>query len=209
MVLVQIIHFPVAVVVQVMHPSGIFWTYGDWCDFCSPAQRVWQQFRLAIPVYVALFYGPNLFLWIAGRDRRVFRSIVLALVLYTTFATAFFLSTDRPSHNYVRVAALFLFLLALMSAILSSKLGRRAKGVSSVLSLVAGALLLVSISRRDTTLWVDFSSALFVLTFAIGAALVAVHLLERLVTASPRSARRGGMQSAAPAPADRGHPYSE
>src|SRR2546430_214754 len=37
---------------------------GRSCDFCHPSDFVWSHMRLAVPVYLGLFYLPNLALMI-------------------------------------------------------------------------------------------------------------------------------------------------
>jgi hypothetical protein len=37
---------------------------GEWCDFCSAQQVLWYHVRFAVPVYVLLFYGPTLIVWV-------------------------------------------------------------------------------------------------------------------------------------------------
>lgn len=45
---------------------------GEWCDFCSAQQVLWNHVRFAVPVYVVLFYLPNLVMWFVRwfRNRR-------------------------------------------------------------------------------------------------------------------------------------------
>jgi len=40
------------------------------CDFCTPAERLQSHLALAIPVYVTLFYIPNLIAWILRQRRQ-------------------------------------------------------------------------------------------------------------------------------------------
>jgi hypothetical protein len=55
--------FPTAVIGRITSPyrgmDVFFDRGGEWCDFCSAQQVLWYHFRFAVPVYVALFYIPN------------------------------------------------------------------------------------------------------------------------------------------------------
>lgn len=58
------LNLPTAIIGRVTSPyRGIdvfFDRGGEWCDFCSAQQILWNHVRFAVPVYVVLFYLPNL-----------------------------------------------------------------------------------------------------------------------------------------------------
>ena len=55
--------FPTAIVGRVTSPYrgiDVFFERGEWCETCSWQQELWVHVRFAVPVYVVLFYLPNL-----------------------------------------------------------------------------------------------------------------------------------------------------
>jgi hypothetical protein len=66
--------YPTALVGRITAPyrgmDVIFDQGGEWCDFCSAQQRLWNHVRFAVPVYLVLFYVPNIVLWILRRFRK-------------------------------------------------------------------------------------------------------------------------------------------
>src|SRR5258706_12729094 len=65
--------YPIAVIGRLTRPyrgmDVFFDRGGEWCDFCSAQQVLWNHVRFAVPVYVVLFYLPTLALWIVRRLR--------------------------------------------------------------------------------------------------------------------------------------------
>ena len=47
------------------------------CDFCTPTERFQSHMTLAIPLYVILFYLPNVVAWLWWRRRRSKRETLL------------------------------------------------------------------------------------------------------------------------------------
>jgi hypothetical protein len=123
--IVRILNFPVALAGELLYPiRGIQVVFRDddtWCDFCSLSEMFRQQVRLAIPVYLFLFYVPAALRSIARKDARLFKRIVVGLLIYTAFATAYFLMTaDGNRRGDVRVAAMCFLILAVAVARSSS-----------------------------------------------------------------------------------------
>jgi hypothetical protein len=67
----KVLDWPVATVGQLFprwYGVDVFYG-GRSCDFCKPIDFVWSHTRLAVPVYVVLFYLPNFVVWIVRRFR--------------------------------------------------------------------------------------------------------------------------------------------
>src|SRR5437868_8191000 len=95
-VIVRILDFPVALAGEVLPIRGmelIFNDHDTWCDFCPIGEMFRQQMRIAIPTYLFLLYLPTLFRWVARRDVRLFKRIIIGLFIYAVFTAAFFLVT--------------------------------------------------------------------------------------------------------------------
>lgn len=43
--------------------------YGSWCDFCSPDELMWNNLRIAVPIYILLLYIPVATRWSVRRVR--------------------------------------------------------------------------------------------------------------------------------------------
>jgi hypothetical protein len=66
---------PTAIVGHVTTPYrgiDVFFEHGEWCETCPWQQELLVQMRSAVPVYVVLFYLPNLVVWFVRwfRSRR-------------------------------------------------------------------------------------------------------------------------------------------
>ena len=68
----KVLNWPVSVVGQFIPGwSGInVVSAGGGCDFCTPTERLGDHTALAIPLYVAVLYGPNAVAWILRRRQR-------------------------------------------------------------------------------------------------------------------------------------------
>ena len=118
----------------------VFDDHDTWCDFCPIGEMFRQQMRLAIPVYLVLLYIPTLIRSIRRRNAPLFNRIVIGLVVYAVFTTAFFLVIgDRRGRGDLRTAAMWFLILAAAAAITWSQLAPRAKAAAVAVVLLVGA----------------------------------------------------------------------
>ena len=150
--IVRIFDFPVAVAGEVLPIRGVELVFDDhdtWCDFCTADERFYQQLRIAIPTYLFLLYLPTLLRWMARRNRRLFQRVAVGLLIYAAFTTAFFpLIGDGDRKDDVRIAAMWLLILAVAAAVAWSRIAPRWKNyaIAAVLLVGAGAMQFVLIS---------------------------------------------------------------
>jgi len=145
--IVRILDFPVALAGELLYPIRgmelVFRDYDTWCDFCPIGEMFRQQMRIAIPTYLFLLYIPTLLRAVARRDARLFKRIIISLLIYTLFMAAFFLVTGNGDRRGdVRIAALCLLILSAAAGVAWSNLTERwkAAGISFVLLLGAWSL---------------------------------------------------------------------
>lgn len=65
-------NLPTAIVGRITSPYrgiDVFCNRGEWCETCPWQQELWVHVRFAVPVYVVLFYLPNLLFAIVWRFR--------------------------------------------------------------------------------------------------------------------------------------------
>src|ERR1700692_554812 len=68
----KVFDWPVATAGQLFprwHGVDVFYG-GRSCDFCKPADVVWGHVCLAVPLYVVLFYLPNILLLVLPRCKK-------------------------------------------------------------------------------------------------------------------------------------------
>ena len=142
-VLVRVLDFPVALAGEVLPIRGMELVFDDhdtWCDFCQPVEMVRLQLRLAIPVYLVLLYVPALLRPPARRRPRLFKRIVIGLSIYAILTTAYFLITpDSDRRGDLRIAAMWLVILAAAAAVAWSNLAERMKAIGISAVLLVGA----------------------------------------------------------------------
>jgi hypothetical protein len=143
-VTVRILNFPVALAGELLYPIRgmqlVFPDYDTWCDFCPVGEMFRQQMRLAIPVYLFLLYIPTVLRSIRRRDPRLFKRIVIGLLIYVTFTTAYFLmTTDGNRRGDVRIAVMWFLILATAAAFTWSQIERRWKIAAVVAVLLVSA----------------------------------------------------------------------
>ena len=156
-VIVRLLDFPVALAGEVLPIRGmelVFDDHGTWCDFCPIGEMFRQQMRIAIPTYLLLFYVPTLLRRVTRRDARLFKRIVIGLLIYAAFTTAYFLVTgDGDRRGDVRIAAMWFLTLSAAAAFAWSKIEPRWKSTAVVAVLLAGAwaFAFMMTSRRRWT----------------------------------------------------------
>jgi len=193
---IRILNFPVAVAGELFYPirgvQVLFDGYSTWCDFCPPDELFRHQMRIAIPTYLVLFYLPSLTRSIARRDARLFRRIVIGLLVYALFTTAFFLIiADSIGRSAFRAAALCLLILSAAAAFAWSKIGPRWKLTAIVAVLLAGASIFSFIASDSGGTRPFFVSYLMLLIFGVSATLGMTWAIERLAiyASNPRRER--------------------
>jgi len=193
-VLCYALTYPPAVVSQLTYPlSGmdLFFTRGStWCDFCSPQDFFWYHLRFAVPVYVALFYVPTFLRFAARRDKRLFKRIMIGLLIYVVTTTIFFAVTSGSDRRGdIRIAALWFVILSGASAFGWSRLDEKLKafGVAGVILIGAWpfSYLMTFIAPKVDGIHIGYYIAnLFVLTvgvtFVLGMTWLAEYVLRRL-----------------------------
>jgi hypothetical protein len=118
----------------------VFDDHEPWCDFCPVSEMFWQQIRLAIPVYLVLLYLPTLFRSIRRGEPRVFHRVLIGLMVYAVFTSAFFLlSGSHHGRADLRIAAMWLLILSVAEAAAWSKLAPRMKAAAVGAVLLVGA----------------------------------------------------------------------
>jgi hypothetical protein len=139
-VIVRVLDFPVALAGEVLPSRGmelVFDDRGPWCDFCPTGEMFRQQMRIAIPTYPVLLYLPAAMRSIARRNRRLFRRIVIGLLVYAAFTAAYFLVTsDSNRSGDIRIAAMWFLILSAAAAFAWSKIERRWKFTAVVAVLL-------------------------------------------------------------------------
>ncbi|HET8774710.1 MAG TPA: hypothetical protein VFP80_12990 [Thermoanaerobaculia bacterium] len=184
---VQILNFPVALAGEILYPiRGIqllFDDYSTWCDFCSSGEMFRQQMRIAIPAYLALLYIPTVVRSIARRDSRLFKRIVIGLLVYAVFSTAYFLVTGHGARRAdVRIAAMWFLIFSLAAAFAWSKIGPRWKFTAVVAVLLVGAWAVPSmmtfIAPKMDEVRPSFVSYLVLLIFGVGGILWLTSVIE-------------------------------
>jgi hypothetical protein len=186
LVMVRILDFPVALAGEVLPIRGMDLAFGDsgsWCDFCSRSERFRQQMRLAIPTYLFLLYVPTLLWCVARRDARLFQRIIIGLLVYTVFTAAFFLVTgDGVRGDGLRIAAIWLAILAAAAAFAWSPLDRpwRIAGIAAVLLLGALAFpfLMAFLTPDMDEMQPYYPSYLFLLALGAGGTLWLTRPIE-------------------------------
>jgi hypothetical protein len=142
--LVRFLDFPVALAGELLYPIRgmelVFDDHGSWCDFCPTGEMFRQQIRLAVPVYLVLLYLPTLLRSVLRRDSRLFSRILIGLIVYAAFTTAFFLFIGgRVGRTDLRIAAMWLLILSAAAAFAWSKLSARLKIAGVTVVLLLGA----------------------------------------------------------------------
>jgi hypothetical protein len=143
LVIVRILDFPVALAGELLYPIRgmelVFRDYDTWCDFCSIGEMFWQQMRIAIPTYLILLDIPILLRAVARRDTRLFKRIVIGLLIYTMFTAAFLVMGNGDRRGDVRIAVLCLLILSAAAGVAWSNLTERLKGAGISFVLLIGA----------------------------------------------------------------------
>jgi len=177
---VRLLNFPVALAGELFYPiRGIqllFEDYSTWCDFCPVGEMFRQQMRIAIPTYLVLLYIPAAMRSIVRRDARLLKRIVIGLLIYTAFTTAYFLVTgggDRRGD--VRIAAMWFLILSATAAFAWSKIEPRWKFAAVVAVLLVGAwafpFMMAFIAPKMDEVRPYFVSYLVLLIFGVGGTL--------------------------------------
>lgn len=187
-VIVRVLDFPVALAGEVLPIRGmelVFDNHDTWCDFCQPGEMFRQQMRLAIPVYLLLLYVPNLILSVAHRKPRLFKRIVIGLSIYSAFTFAYFLITsDADRRGDVRIAVVWLLILAAAAAVAWSNMTERLKalGISTVLFAGAWVFVLTKalIAPKIDEVRPYFVSYLVLLIFGVGGTLWLTQVIEKV-----------------------------
>lgn len=187
-VIVRLLDFPVALAGEVLPIRGmelVFDDHGTWCDFCSVGEMFRQQMRIAIPTYLLLFYVPTLLRRVARRDVRVFKRIVIGLLIYAAFTAAYFLFTgDGDRRGDVRIAAMWFLILSAAAAFAWSKIERRWRFTAVVTVLLAGAwafaFMMTFIAPKMDEVRPYFVSYLVLLIFGVGGTLLLTWVIENL-----------------------------
>jgi hypothetical protein len=184
--IVRVLDFPVALAGEVLPIRGmelVFDDHGTWCDFCSIGEVFRQQMRIAIPTYLVLLYLPAVMRWIARRNARLFRRILIGLLVYAVFTAAYFLVTSDSNRNGdIRIAAMWFLILSAAAACAWSKLGRRWKFTAVAAVLLAGAwafpFLMTFIAPKMDEVRPYFVSYLLLLILGVGGTLSLTWAIE-------------------------------
>lgn len=185
--IVRVLDFPVALAGELLPIRGmevVFDDHGTWCDFCSIGEVFRRQMRIAIPTYLLLLYLPAVMRWIARRDRRLFRRVVIGLGVYAAFTTAYFLLTsDGDRSGDIRIAAMWLLILSTAAGLAWSNMERRWKLTTIAAVLLAGAwafaVLMTFIAPKMDVAWPYFVPNLFLLILGVGGTLWLTWAIER------------------------------
>jgi len=178
--IVRILDFPVALAGELLYPIRgmelVFRDYDTWCDFCSVGEMFRQQMRLAVPVYLFLLYIPTVLRSIRRRDPRLFKRIVIGLLIYTTFTTAYLLmTTDGNRRGDVRIGAMWFLNLAAAAAFAWSQIERRLKIAAVVAVLLVGAwvfrFMMTTIAPKMDEVQPYYVSYLLLLIVGVGGTL--------------------------------------
>lgn len=195
---VRVLNFPVALAGELLYPIRgfdlVFENGSSWCDFCPPGQMLWMQLRLAIPVYIVLFYVPALTRGIARRNPRFLMRGLIGLLIYSTFALTFpRLSSGLDPRGNLRFAAAGFVILTVAAAFAWSHLSSRLKlaGVLGVMFVGAYALgftpTLIAATVDEAV--AQYTSRLALLFIGVGGTLSLVWATEKLLD-SLRGLRR-------------------
>lgn len=185
--------FPVALAGELLYPiRGMELVFGDrfgtWCDFCQVEQMFWLQMRLSVPVYLLLLYIPTMLRWIARRDVRLPKRIVIGLLIYATFTAAFFLLTSGVDvSGDVLVAGKWFIILSAAGAFAWSNLSHRWKIVGVVAVILFGAwafaFMMSFIAPKMDEVRPYYLSFVVLLTFGIGGMLWLTRVAELGISA--------------------------
>jgi hypothetical protein len=187
LVAVRLLNFPVALAGELFYPIRgmelLFEDHDTWCDFCPIGEMFRQQIRIAIPTYLALLYIPTVMRSIVRRDARLFKRIVIGLLIYAAFTTAYFLVTgDGDRRGDVRIAAMWFLILSAAAAFAWSKIEPRWKFTAVVAVLLAGArafpFMMTFIAPKMDEVRPYFVSYLVLLIFGVGGTLWLTWAIE-------------------------------
>lgn len=114
--------------------------------------------------------------WIARRDASLFKRIVIGLLAYAAFTTAYFLITgDSDRRGDVWIAAMCFLILSTAAAFAWSKIEPQWKITAVVAVLLAGALalpfMITLIAPKMDEVRLYFVSYLVLLIFGVGGTL--------------------------------------
>jgi hypothetical protein len=162
----------------------VFNNYDSWCDFCQPEQMFWMQMRIAIPVYLFLPYVPAILRSIARRDARQFHRIVIALMIYALFITAYiFAIGGSDARDDLQLAAKWLLTLLAAAGVAWSNVSGRLKAAAISLVLLLGTWTLPFtrnlIAPKFDEALAYFVSYLVPLSFGVGVTLWLTWVTER------------------------------
>jgi hypothetical protein len=185
--LVRILDFPVALAGELLYPirgmEVVFEHHDTWCDFCPIGEMFRQQMRIAIPVYLLLLYIPTLLRSVARRDARLFKRIVIGLLIYTVFTGAFFLTVDGDHRGDDQIAAMWFVILASAAAFAWSDIGPRWRigSVAAVLLLGAWAFrfMMTFGPPKMNQIQLNYVSLLLLLILGVGGTLWLIWAVER------------------------------
>jgi hypothetical protein len=179
--IVRILNFPVALAGELLYPIRglelLFRDYDTWCDFCSTGEMFRQQMRLAVPVYVTLFYIPTVLRSIARRNARLFKRVVIGLLVYATFTAACFLMTSAGGRGAVRLAAIWFLILAAAAAFAWSPMDRRSK-IGALAAVVLVGAWVFPFMMLDAA-YLNYVSYLFFLTIGVSGTLSLTWAIEK------------------------------
>jgi len=186
MVIVRILDFPVALAGEVLPIRGmelVLDDYDTWCDFCPIGEMFRQQMRIAIPTYLLLLYLPTLLRWVARRDVRLFKRIIIGLFIYAVFTAAFFLvAGNGDRRGDFRIAAMWFLILSAAAAFAWAKIEPRWKFTAVVAVLLAGAwafpFMMTFIAPKMDEVRPYFVSYLVLLIFGVGGTLWLTWAIE-------------------------------
>lgn len=177
--LCYVLTFLPAVVSQFTQPLSsmdLFFARVTWCHNCSTQEAVWRHLRVAVPVYVALFYMPAVLKSVVAHSRVLRRRILIFSVLFPVTTSILFLSTASGDRgDEVRAAGFWLLIWAAVATVVWSSLGDSIKRVSVLGIILIGAAFLPS------TMQPSFASdvggvSVFIAQVFIVAAVTAVFL---------------------------------
>jgi hypothetical protein len=187
-VIARVLDFPVALAGEVLPIRGmelVFHDYDTRCAFCPIEEMFRQQMRIAIPAYLFLLYVPTLLRSVARRDARLFRRIIIGLLIYTVFTAAFFIVTGAGGGDRrgdFRIAAMLLVILSAAAAFAWSQLGPRWKIGAVVAVLLLGAwafpFMMTFITPKMDDVQPYYVSYLLLLVFGVGGTLWLTWAIE-------------------------------